>query len=155
MKFRLLLLFFLGGITVKAQNEFAFTDTTFRNGESMTTNRIFFELNKDQLRFESTAFLDSMVIFLNQHPNLQLEIQNHTDSRAKKSYSTNLTQRRAQTIMDYLVQKGIEKKRLIAKGYFNTQLLITDEEINQLKTKSEKEEAHQKNRRTVFVVVGI
>lgn len=156
MKYFIFVVFFLSVLTHgKSQRNFNLSDTTFEFGESINCECIYFELNKSMLKKESVPFLDSMVVFLNANPAIQLEIQNHTDSRAKKSYSTNLTQRRAQTVMDYLVQKGIEKKRLIAKGYFNTQLLISDEEINKLKTKSEKEEAHQKNRRTVFVIVGV
>lgn len=139
----------------KSQKDFSLADSTFEIGQSINCECIYFEFDKSILKKESVPFLDSMVVFLNSNPSIQLEIQNHTDSRAKISYSINLTQRRAQTAMDYLVNNGIEKKRLTAKGYFNTQLLISDEEINKLKSKSEKEEAHKKNRRTVFVITGI
>jgi outer membrane protein OmpA-like peptidoglycan-associated protein len=65
-----------------------------------------------------------------------------------------LSQERAQSCVDYLVAKNIDKGRLIAKGYGKKQLMITDAEINKLTTEEEKEEAHQQNRRTEFKIIG-
>ena len=64
-----------------------------------------------------------------------------------------LSQRRAQTCVDYLISRGIEADRLVAVGRGEEQLLISDAEINALATEAEREAAHQKNRRTVFRIL--
>ncbi|MDF1672582.1 MAG: OmpA family protein, partial [Vicingaceae bacterium] len=74
-------------------------------------------------------------------------------SRGSDSYNKNLSQQRAQSCMDYLVEKGIAKDRLIAKGYGETMLLVSDVDIEKMTSETAKEDAHQKNRRTEFKII--
>lgn len=110
---------------------------------------IFYDLDKADLRPESTQTLDSLVMTLNENPNLVIELSSHTDSRADSSYNQDLSQRRAQSVVDYLITKGIESDRLVAKGYGETKLVnkCADGAICT-------EEEHQANRRTEFAVLS-
>jgi outer membrane protein OmpA-like peptidoglycan-associated protein len=114
---------------------------------------IFYDYDKATLRPESITELNRLYDLLVQNPRLKVELSAHTDSRGSDAYNNDLSQRRAQSCVDYLVKKGIDKDRIIAKGYGKQQLLIKDAEIENLKTEKEKEEAHQKNRRTEIKIL--
>ena len=137
---------------------FSLTDKQFTSGDCYRSRSIFFELGNTTLRQESFPHLDSIVTFLNNNPTVMLEIGVHTDSRVCKSdevRSTKLHQARAKSISDYFIAKGIQPDRLVAKGYGCAKLLISDLEISKLKTKEEKEAAHQQNRRVEFKILSI
>ena len=89
--------------------------------------------------------LNKLVRFMKDNPTVKIELSSHTDSRATDSYNNKLSQNRAQSAVDYIVTKGIDKERMVAKGYGETQLIIKD---------AKTEEEHQKNRRTVFRIVS-
>jgi outer membrane protein OmpA-like peptidoglycan-associated protein len=97
--------------------------------------------------------LDSLVTFLKQHPELKVEIDNHTD-RAYLKYNTNISQARAQCIADTLIKLGIAPQRLTPKGWRNTKPLIPQQQIDAMKTQAEKDAAMAKNRRTEIVIIG-
>ena len=84
---------------------------------------------------------------------MKIELSAHTDSRGTDAYNNKLSQARAQSCVDYLVEKGITKDRLVAKGYGETQLVITDAQITKMPTEEEKEAGHQQNRRTEFKII--
>lgn len=111
---------------------------------------IFYELNSARLTAKSKQVIDDKLLALmNAKPLISVEINAHTDSRGNDSFNMNLSQRRAQSVVDYLVAKGIDRDRLIAKGYGETRL------TNNCKDGvSCSEEEHQKNRRTEFRVVS-
>jgi len=156
MKYFIFVLFFLSLLTQgKSQRDFSLSDTTFEIGESINCECIYFDFDKATLKLESALFLDSMVTFLNANPSIQLEIQNHSDTRAKVTYSTNLSKRRAMEVVDYFTSKGIMPSRLVAAGYSNVEPLISEVEIKSMKSKTDQEIAHHKNRRTVFVIKRI
>jgi peptidoglycan-associated lipoprotein len=104
------------------------------------------------------ASKDSLIYLYNiLHDNSSIicELNSHTDSRGKPDKNMELSQARAQSCVDFLVkEKGISDKRLVAKGFGATQLLVPDDVINTAKTKEEKEALHQKNRRTTFKVLS-
>jgi outer membrane protein OmpA-like peptidoglycan-associated protein len=121
-----------------------FPDTTV-----ITLNDILYDLAKATLRPESYPSLDQLVDLLNTNSNLQVGINSHTDARGTDEYNIKLSQDRAQSVVDYLVQKGIEKPRLVAKGYGESRLL------NKCADGVEcTEEEHQLNRRTEFEILG-
>lgn len=122
-------------------------------GKKVVLKNIFYDYNKATLTASSSNELNKVIELLNSNPKIKIEISAHTDSRGSDAYNNNLSQERAQSCLDYLVAKNIDKNRLIAKGYGKKQLLITDADINELKTEEEKEEAHQQNRRTEFKIV--
>jgi outer membrane protein OmpA-like peptidoglycan-associated protein len=105
------------------------------------------------LKKESFVELANLIEYLNKNPTVKIEIGGHTDTRDDDAKNLELSTRRAKVVYDYLIQKGIQPNRLSYKGYGETQLLITDEQIANLSTDKEKEAAHQKNRRTVYKIL--
>lgn len=97
--------------------------------------------------------LDYLYETLIKNPTIVIELMSHTDARGSDKNNQILSQKRAQSCVDYLVSKGIPAERMEAKGYGENQPVITEDVINSLPTKQEKEAAHQKNRRTTFRVL--
>ena len=117
--------------------------------KALSLRHIYFDLDKSNIRKDARVELEKIVEVLNQFPSLKIEIGSHTDSRQSKSYNQALSQRRAKSTLDYLVQRGINKNRLTAKGYGETQL------INQCADGVKCSEAeHQLNRRSTFVIIN-
>ena len=132
---------------------------------------IFYDFAKWDLRPESMVSLDKLVETLNDNPNVTIELMSHTDSRGAADINLELSQKRAQSVVDYLIQKGIASDRLSAKGYGKTQpktvdkkmheqnsflpegQLLTEEYINSLPSSEQQEIAFQYNRRTEFKVL--
>lgn len=78
---------------------------------------IFYDFDKATLRPESKAALDEMIKMLNDNPNVTIELGAHTDRKGTEKYNEGLAQRRAQSVVDYLIEGGIAPDRLEAKGY--------------------------------------
>lgn len=111
---------------------------------------IYYDLDKSDLRKESLPNLDSLVNFFKENATLTVEIGSHTDSRATAEYNITLSQARAQSVVNYLISKGVPANKIIAKGYGETKL------VNKCADGVEcTEEEHQQNRRTTFKIVGI
>lgn len=109
-----------------------------------------YDFDKATLRPESKKILDNLIEFLKLNDNLVIEIRSHTDTRGSDAYNMRLSNARAKSVVDYLVAHGIPKSRLFPIGLGETEPLIPDSEINKMATEEEKEEAHQRNRRTAF-----
>jgi outer membrane protein OmpA-like peptidoglycan-associated protein len=93
------------------------------------------------------VILNKAVDALKNNPRLTLEVQSHTDAVAGDDYNMELSQKRAGAVADYLVSKGIDKKRITPKGYGETQL------INRCANGVDCSDAeHKQNRRTVFKI---
>jgi OOP family OmpA-OmpF porin len=86
-------------------------------GASGVLNNLFFDLNKYELKEKSITELDKVIRFLNENPGIRMEIGGHTDNAGTAAYNLQLSQKRAQSVADYLTQHGIDEKRLIRKGY--------------------------------------
>ncbi len=132
---------------------------------------IFYDFGKWDLRPESMVSLDKLVETLNDNPNVTIELMSHTDSRDTDEYNNQLSQKRAQSVVNYLISKGIDPARLLAKGYgesepkvvdaetnsaygfLNQGVRLTEQYINSLTTEEMREIAHQVNRRTEFRVL--
>ncbi|HCM60678.1 MAG TPA: hypothetical protein DIS74_09955 [Bacteroidales bacterium] len=132
---------------------------------------IFYDFGKWDLRPESMVSLDRLVETLNDNPNVTIELMSHTDSRDTEEFNLDLSQKRAQSVVDYLIGRGIVADRLTARGYGETSPKVVDEEImknapflrlgetlteqfiNGLASDEQKEIAHQVNRRTEFRVL--
>ncbi len=133
---------------------------------------IFYDFGKWDLRPESMVSLDKLVETLNDNPNVTIELMSHTDSRDTEEYNQDLSQKRAQSVVQYLIEKGIEPERLSPKGYGESTPKVVDDEIaaqngflkagttlteqyiNSLASEEQKEIAHQINRRTEFRVLS-
>ena len=122
-------------------------------GKKVVLNNIFYDYNKANLRASSFNELNKVIELLDNNPKMKIELSAHTDSRGSDAYNNKLSQTRAQSCVDYLVGKGVIKSRLVAKGYGEKQLIVTDAEINKLTSELTKEDAHQKNRRTEFKII--
>ncbi|WP_317897060.1 OmpA family protein [Aurantibacillus circumpalustris] len=114
-----------------------------------------YDFNKATLRPKSMEVLDKIVDLLKLNDNLSIELSSHTDSRGNDAYNLKLSQARAQSCVDYLIQHGIDKNHLNARGYGESKPIIPQVDIDAMVDKSpEFEAAHQKNRRTAFRIIG-
>ena len=109
---------------------------------------IYFDLNKFNIRADAAMDLSKILDVMEQNPNIKIDIRSHTDSRQTHAYNKKLSERRAESTMEWLVTNGIDKSRLTAKGYGETQL------INKCADGVEcTESEHQANRRSEFIIV--
>lgn len=110
---------------------------------------IFYELNSARLTAEARRIIDEKIYKLMMEKQLlRVEINSHTDSRDSDEYNLDLSQRRAQSVVDYLVSKGINRGRLVARGFGETRL------VNHCSNGVPcTEEQHAQNRRTEFRVL--
>jgi peptidoglycan-associated lipoprotein len=92
---------------------------------------IFFDLDKADLRPESMVSLDRLVETLNDNPTIVIELGSHTDYRATDEYNNDLSKRRAQSVVNYLIEKGIARDRLVAKGYGESMPKVVDKKDNE------------------------
>ena len=124
-------------------------------GRSIVLRNIFFDLDKYTLRPESKAELERLIKLMNENPTLEIELGGHTDTRGNDSYNQKLSENRAKAVVEYLVKAGVDEKRLKYAGYGEAQTIISDDEISKMKSRTQKEEAHQQNRRTEFKILKI
>lgn len=114
---------------------------------------ILYDFNKTTLTDQAKDSLDYLYDILVENPNIVIELRANTDSRGGDKYNMNLSQGRAESAVQYLISRGIDAERMEPKGYGETNLLISDAEINKMATEEEREAAHQLNRRTDFIVL--
>lgn len=133
-------------------------------------DNIFYDFDKATLRPESKEALNELIKMLNDNPNVTIELGSHTDRKGTNEYNERLAQRRAQSVVDYLIAGGISTDRLEAKGYgenvpkkitkklakqfdfLKEEDVLTEEFILNL-TPEQQEIADQINRRTEFKVL--
>lgn len=136
----------------------------------ITVPEVFYDLDKATLRAESKTALDGLIKTLNENPTITVKLTSHTDYRADDNYNMKLSQRRAKSVMDYLIANKIDKDRLSFEGRgetqpksvendeeyppFKTGDVLSKEFIDKLSSKELQEKAHQYNRRTEFEVTG-
>jgi len=110
---------------------------------------IYYDLDKWDIRPDAAQGLDRLITILKENTDIKIELSSHTDSRADDAYNMVLSQKRAESAVKYLMNHGIDKKRMTAKGFGESML------VNRCKNGVEcSEEEHQQNRRTEFKVVG-
>lgn len=118
------------------------------NQKMIKTKPIYFDLDKDDIRPDAAIELTKVIDILNKYPAIKLEIKSHTDSRAPDNYNFELSNRRAKSVISYIISKGIDPNRISGKGYGETQL------INKCSNGVKCTEAeHELNRRTDFIVI--
>jgi peptidoglycan-associated lipoprotein len=131
------------------------TDTTFRQDlvlgqivldRAIVLDNIYYDFDKADIRADAALELDKLVTVLKDNPQLVIELSSHTDSRGDLAYNIDLSQRRAESAVRYIISKGIDSKRIAARGYGKTRPIIAE---------AETEEEHQVNRRTEFKVTDI
>jgi len=110
--------------------------------KSYRINDIYFAFNSYELTAESEAVLDQLIEFLNENPNIFIEIQGHTDDIGNDAANLKLSGERAKSVYDYLIRKDIPQTRLTFQGFGESMPVASNET----------EEGRAKNRRTVFVI---
>ncbi len=132
---------------------------------------IFYDFDKATLRPESKSALDEMARMLRENPNVTIEMGAHTDRKGTDAYNQKLSERRAKSVVDYLIASGIDPARLKPKGYGKTvpktvtrrinreypqfrEGIILDEKFIETLSPEDREAADQINRRTEFKVLS-
>jgi outer membrane protein OmpA-like peptidoglycan-associated protein len=119
-----------------------------RKGQTLILNKIYYDLDKANIREDASSDLEKLIIFIQDNPSFNVEIASHTDSRGDAAYNKKLSQDRAQAVVNYLTNKGILKARLTAQGYGESRLINKCADgVNC------SEQEHQANRRTEFKVL--
>jgi outer membrane protein OmpA-like peptidoglycan-associated protein len=136
-------------------------------------NNIFYDFDRATLRPESETALDSLVLLLNENPNVTIELAAHCDYKGSDEYNKRLSQRRAESVVNYLIAHGIAADRLTPVGYgeevpktIRKKLterypflkegdVLTQEFIEKLEDPEQQESCNQLNRRTEFRVLRI
>jgi len=131
------------------------TDTTFRTkivlnklvlDKPIVLENIYYEFDEDFITDAAAVELDKLVGILEDNPQIVIELSSHTDSRGDNEYNQDLSQRRAESAVQYLVESGIDPNRIAARGYGESQLIIKN---------AITEDQHEINRRTEFKVTRI
>lgn len=120
----------------------------FEIGKTIAIQNIHYDFDKDNIRKDAAKILDELVRTMRDNPTLEIELGSHTDSRGVDIYNLDLSQRRARSVVNYLVSRGISRSRMTAKGYGETQLL--NRCGNGVKCSAAE---HQANRRTEFKIL--
>ena len=134
-------------------------------------DNIFNEFDKATLTPESATSLNELVQLLENNPNVTIELGAHCDFRGRDAYNERLSQKRAESVVNYLIEHGIDAERLVAKGYGESKPktvlkkltekypflkendVLTEQFINALESEEQQEICHQLNRRTEFRVL--
>jgi len=121
-------------------------DKIFKNQE-ITLDNIYYDFDAARIRDDAKPTLNKLAQLLELNPTLQIQLGSHTDCQGNDRYNEQLSQRRAQSAVEYLITQGISASRLRAKGYGENNLAI-----DCVCTRCAEEE-HQANRRTTFAIV--
>ncbi|MDF1548793.1 MAG: OmpA family protein [Bacteroidales bacterium] len=129
-------------------------DTTFVElipQKPIVFEKIYFEFNKTELTNESKKIIDATILkIMEKHPDIVVEIGAHTDYFGKNNYNLKLSQERAESVVNYLISKGVSKARLIPVGYGEEEPLL----VAQTAEGDDIPEAREKNRRIEFKIIG-
>ena len=120
-------------------------DKIYKNKEIVLEN-IYYDYDKWDIRNDAQPTLNKLAQTLAENPTVKIQLNSHTDCRGNDKYNEELSQRRAQSAVDYLISKGIESSRLTAKGYGESV------PANTCQCSKCSEEEHQANRRTTFKI---
>lgn len=112
---------------------------------------IYYDLDKDEIRPDAARELDKLVQILIDNPEIKIELSSHTDSIATVEYNMDLSQRRAESAVNYMIQRGISPDRMVAKGYGELRPIAR----NTNPDGTDNPEGRQRNRRTEFKILEI
>lgn len=119
-------------------------------GKCFGIKMIYFDFDKSDIRIEAALDLEKILDVMDQYPKMKLDIRSHTDSRGSSKYNEALSDRRAKSTINWLVKNGVNKNRLVGKGYGENEL------VNKCSDGIEcTEEEHQMNRRSEFLVTEL
>jgi len=107
---------------------------------------IYFEFNKSNITQQGASELDKLVNVMNKYPNMVIYVKSHTDGKGSAAYNLKLSEQRAQSTVQYLVSKGINKERVSGKGFGST-----EPKVDCRANCTEEEDAQ--NRRSEFKII--
>ena len=123
---------------------------TYEVGQIITLEDVYYDFNKATIRGDASSALDNLVNILSQYPSMEIELYSHTDSRGNHTYNEQLSQKRANAAIQYLMSRGIAPNRLSSKG------------LGELSLKNHcadgvecSESEHQENRRTEVKITNL
>ncbi|KQC00064.1 OmpA family protein [Pedobacter sp. Hv1] len=116
--------------------------------KAIKIDNIYYDFDKSDIRPDAAKELDKLVKILQDNPTISIELGSHTDSQGNDNYNQKLSQSRADLAVQYIIDRGISKNRIIAKGYGETQL--ANKCVNGVACSLAE---HQVNRRTEFKIV--
>jgi len=137
---------FLDNETSKTINKELVLDKIYVNKEINLQN-IYYDFDKWDIKNEAKPTLDALVKLLEDNPQINIQLASHTDCRGGEEYNQELSQKRAQSAVEYLMSRGVDPSRLLAKGFGKSRL------IDLCECTTCKEEQHQINRRTTFAII--
>ncbi len=115
---------------------------------------IYFDFDKSNIRYDAEIELQKVLAVLNKYPTITIDIRSHTDCRGTASYNEKLSDSRAKSTRQYLIDNGITAERLTAKGYGESRL-VNDCGCEPTNASNCSEEEHQLNRRSEFIITSI
>ena len=124
-------------------------DPVFEVGESFVLENIHYDFDQHNIRPDAAGILKELARTLRDHPTLKIELSSHTDSRGSRAYNLSLSQRRATAAVEYLVNCGIARDRMVAEGYGETRPLNKCSDGVSCTA-----EQHQANRRTEIKILA-
>lgn len=113
--------------------------------DRVVLNPIYFDLDKHNIKPQAAFELDKLVAAMKKYPNLKIKVESHTDERASDAYNLELSNRRAQATVQYVISKGIDSDRISGEGKGENFLAVDCNPCT--------EAQHQKNRRSEFIIV--
>jgi outer membrane protein OmpA-like peptidoglycan-associated protein/Tfp pilus assembly protein PilF len=121
------------------------------SNKAITLENINYEFDRSDLMASSTLALDTTLLkIMTLNPDIIIEISSHTDDKGSEDYNMKLSQKRAESVVNYLISRGIDKNRVKPQGYGESQPIAP----NKNKNGSDNPEGRAKNRRTDFKVIG-
>ncbi len=124
-------------------------------GQIVVLRNIFYDTGKATLRDASKNELERLIKLLHENATMRIEISGHTDQRGDTNANQKLSEARAKSVVNYLAKAGIASNRLEFKGYGESQPQVLETDIKKMKTKTDKENAYQQNRRTEFKILAL
>lgn len=119
-------------------------------GKVIKLENIYYDFDQSYIRADAQPDLNKLVSYMREYPNMTIELGSHTDSRGSHAYNESLSQRRAQAAVDYIINSGISRNRIVARGYGETRLVNhCSDGVNC------SEYDHQQNRRTEFTILSL
>ncbi|MGC1204975.1 MAG: OmpA family protein, partial [Flavobacteriaceae bacterium] len=112
---------------------------------------IYFDFDKYNIRYDASVELRKVLVVMNKYPTMELDIRSHTDCRGPEKYNETLSNNRAKSTRQYLIDNGISEDRLTAKGYGESQL-VNDCGCEQNSDAKCSKAEHQLNRRSEFII---
>src|SRR5690606_7329086 len=112
-------------------------------GQVVRLNNVFFDFDKWDLRAESHLELKRVVKLMNENPSIVIEMSAHTDSRGTDEYNFTLSDKRARSVMEYILSQGISPSRITSQGYGETKPVV----------ENDTDENRQLNRRVEFTII--